>query len=108
MKTSFFSLKIHKVLSVAAAALLGTVLAVDRAFAAELLVYTALEAEELKPLQDAFRKEHPDITIKWVRDSTGIITAKVLAEKDNPKADLFYGTSATSLLVADSLGLLTP
>ncbi len=108
MKTSFFSLKIHKVLSVAAAALLGTVLAVDRAFAAELLVYTALEAEELKPLQDAFRKEHPDITIKWVRDSTGIITAKILAEKDNPKADLFYGTSATSLLVADSLGLLTP
>ena len=108
MKTSFFSLKIHKVLSVAAAALLGTVLAVDRTFAAELLVYTALEAEELKPLQDAFRKEHPDITIKWVRDSTGIITAKVLAEKDNPKADLFYGTSATSLLVADSLGLLTP
>ena len=108
MKTSFFSLKIHKVLSVAAAALLGTVLAVDRAFAAELLVYTALEAEELKPLQDAFRKEHPDITIKWVRDSTGIITAKILAEKDNPKADIFYGTSATSLLVADSLGLLTP
>jgi iron(III) transport system substrate-binding protein len=108
MKTSFFSLQIHKVLSVAAAALLGTVLVVDRTFAAELLVYTALEAEELKPLQDAFRKEHPDITIKWVRDSTGIITAKILAEKDNPKADLFYGTSATSLLVADSLGLLTP
>ena len=108
MKTSFFSLQIHKVLSVAAAALLGTVLVVDRAFAAELLVYTALEAEELKPLQDAFRKEHPDITIKWVRDSTGIITAKILAEKDNPKADIFYGTSATSLLVADSLGLLTP
>ncbi|MFQ5937545.1 MAG: putative 2-aminoethylphosphonate ABC transporter substrate-binding protein [Acidiferrobacterales bacterium] len=108
MKTSCISLKIHKVLSVAAAALLGTVLAVDRAFATELLVYTALEAEELRPLQNAFRKEHPDIKINWVRDSTGIITAKILAEKSNPKADIFYGTSATSLLVADSLGLLEP
>jgi len=73
-----------------------------------LTVYTALEAEELEPLRKAFRADYPDIDIQWVRDSTGIITAKVLAEKDNPRADIFYGTSATSLLVADSLGLLMP
>ena len=108
MKTNCISLKIHKGLAVAAAALLGTVLAVDRAFAAELLVYTALGAEELEPLRRAFRKDYPDIDINWGRDSTDIITNKVLAEKGNPKADIFYGTSATSLLVADSLGLLAP
>ncbi len=45
-----------------------------------LTVYTALEAEELEPLRKAFRAEHPDIDIAWVRDSTGIITAKILAE----------------------------
>lgn len=73
-----------------------------------LTVYTALEAEELEPLRQGFRKEYPDIDITWVRDSTGIITARMLAEKDNPRADIFYGTSATSLLVIDELGLLLP
>lgn len=106
MKNNF---QIAKVLSLAVVALLVTVSGTSRAIAATTLtVYTALEAEELEPLRKAFRAEHPDIDINWVRDSTGIITAKVLAEKDNPQADIFYGTSATSLLVADSLGLLMP
>ncbi len=75
-----------------------------------LTVYTALEAEELEPLRKAFVAEYPDIDIDWVRDSTGIITAKILAEIDagNPKADIFLGTSATSLLVVDGLGMLLP
>ena len=73
-----------------------------------LTVYTALEADELAPLRKAFRAENPDIDINWVRDSTGIITAKILAEKDNPQADVFMGTSATSLLLVDRLGLLLP
>jgi len=30
----------------------------------------------------------PTIEIKWVRDSTGVITAKLLAEKANPQADV--------------------
>lgn len=53
------------------------------AFAAktELTVYTALEAEQLKTYKEAFEKANPDVEIKWVRDSTGIITAKLLAEK---------------------------
>jgi iron(III) transport system substrate-binding protein len=75
-----------------------------------LTVYTALEAEELEPLRKAFVAEYPDLDIAWVRDSTGIITAKILAEIDagNPKADIFLGTSATSLLVVDSKGMLLP
>jgi iron(III) transport system substrate-binding protein len=101
--------KIFNLLSGLAVVLLATVVATGTAVAATTLtVYTAIEAEELEPVRKAFRKEYPDIDINWVRDSTGIITAKVLAEKDNPRADIFYGTSATSLLVADSLGLLMP
>jgi iron(III) transport system substrate-binding protein len=93
----------------ALASAMGALFMVSTAWAeTTLTVYTALEAEELEPLRKAFRRENPDIDIEWVRDSTGIITAKVLAEKDNPRADLFYGTSATSLLVADELGLLDP
>ncbi len=94
------------IIAVAAVALLaGSALAKTT-----LTVYTALEAEELEPLRKAFVAEYPDLDIAWVRDSTGIITAKILAEIDagNPKADIFLGTSATSLLVVDSKGMLLP
>ena len=50
----------------------------------QLLVYTALETDQLKAYQEGFNRVHPDIEIKWVRDSTGVITAKLLAEKANP------------------------
>ena len=55
-----------------------------------LTVYTALEADQIKAYQAAFEKANPDIKIQWVRDSTGIITAKLLAEKNNPKADAIW------------------
>jgi len=45
----------------------------------ELLVYTALETDQIKAYEDAFYKANPDVGIKWVRDSTGVITAKLLA-----------------------------
>ncbi len=69
------------------------------AFAAktELTVYTALEAEQLKTYKEAFEKANPDVEIKWVRDSTGIITAKLLAEKARPQADASWGLAASSL-----------
>ena len=51
-----------------------------------LNVYTALETDQLKAYQEAFNKQHPDIEIKWTRDSTGIITAKLLAEKGKGRA----------------------
>ena len=73
--------------------------AATNAMSAELTVYTAVEAEDLKRYADAFNADHPDITINWVRDSTGVITAKLLAEKDNPQADVIWGLAATSLLL---------
>ncbi|MHA1566225.1 MAG: putative 2-aminoethylphosphonate ABC transporter substrate-binding protein, partial [Alphaproteobacteria bacterium] len=44
----------------------------------------------------------------WVRDSTGIITAKLLAEKNNPQADVVWGLAATSLLLMKAEGMLEP
>ena len=77
------------------------------AFAAtELTVYTAFEAEDLRRYAKNFNVDHPDIKIKWVRDSTGIVTAKLLAEKNNPQADVVWGLAATSLLLLKSEGML--
>jgi iron(III) transport system substrate-binding protein len=63
----------------------------------QLLVYTALETDQLKAYQEGFNKSNPDIELKWVRDSTGVITAKLLAEKSNPQADAVMGVAASSL-----------
>lgn len=74
----------------------------------QLTVYTALETDQLKAYQVAFEKANPNIEIVWVRDSTGIVTAKLLAEKSNPKADVVMGLAATSLGVLDAEGMLVP
>jgi iron(III) transport system substrate-binding protein len=74
----------------------------------QLLVYTALEDEAMKPYKDAFEKANPDIEIRWVRDSTGAVTAKLLAEKSNPRADVVLGLAASSLTLLDLQGMLMP
>jgi len=74
----------------------------------QLLVYTALETDQIKAYQEGFNKTHPDIELKWVRDSTGVITAKLLAEKANPQADVVMGVAASSLALLDKQGMLEP
>jgi iron(III) transport system substrate-binding protein len=74
----------------------------------ELTVYSAIEAEDLERYAATFNEDHPDIKINWVRDSTGVITAKLLAEKNNPQADVVWGLAATSLLVLKTEGMLEP
>lgn len=73
-----------------------------------LNVYTALETDQLKAYQEAFNKHHPDIEIRWTRDSTGIITAKLLAEKNKPVADVIMGVAASSMVVFDRENMLQP
>lgn len=74
----------------------------------ELNIYTAFEDDQIADYLEEFQELYPDVTINITRDSTGIITAKLLAEKANPMADLVWGLSATSLLVLESEGMLEP
>ena len=93
-----------------AAVIAGCALLAQSSFAekTQLLVYTALETDQLKAYEQGFNKEYPDIEIKWVRDSTGVITAKLLAEKANPQADVVMGVAASSLALLDTNGMLIP
>jgi iron(III) transport system substrate-binding protein len=74
----------------------------------EITVYTALEDENVTEYLADFNSKYPDIKVNIVRESTGIITAKLLAEKSNPVADAVWGTAASSLLVLDNEGMLEP
>ncbi|MBD2304463.1 putative 2-aminoethylphosphonate ABC transporter substrate-binding protein [Chroococcidiopsis sp. FACHB-1243] len=78
------------------------------ASASTITVYTALEDDQIKEYLALFQKEHPDLKVNIVRDSTGVVTAKLLAEKDNPRADAVWGLAASSLLIADQQGILAP
>ena len=73
-----------------------------------LTVYTSIDKEQLQPLKDAFEAANPGITISWFQDSAGIITARYLAEKNNPVADAIYGLPVSSLVTFKKAGLLEP
>lgn len=80
----------------------------QKADSGEITVYTALEDEQVSDYLAKFNETYPDITVNVVRESTGIITAKLIAEKDNPQADLVWGTAASSMMVLDDMGALEP
>jgi iron(III) transport system substrate-binding protein len=65
--------------------------------AQEVIVYTSYEKEDLAPYKAAFEKDVPGIAIRWVHDANGVITARLLAEKANPRADAVWGVAASSL-----------
>jgi len=100
-----------KLLRLCAAALpaLGLIAADATAQAkTSLLVYTAIETDAMKLYKSAFEKANPNIEIRWVRDSTGVITAKLLSEKANPQADVVLGVAASSLALLAQEGMLQP
>ena len=74
----------------------------------DITVYTALEDEQVSEYLAVFNQKYPNIKVNVVRESTGTITAKLLAEKDNPQADLIWGTAASSLMVLDHQKMLEP
>jgi iron(III) transport system substrate-binding protein len=100
---------LRRVLMAGAAAVLALAGgAADAQQKSRVTVYTALESDQLQPYKQAFETDNPDIDIQWVRESTGVITSRFLAEKDNPRADVIWGLAVTSLILFDKAGLIHP
>ena len=95
-------------LALLGAAALAATLAVAPASAqrTKLTLYTAIENDQLGPFKQAIEAAVPEVEVVWVRDSTGVITARFLAEKDNPRADIVLGLAVTSLIAFEKAGLL--
>lgn len=74
----------------------------------ELTVYTAIESDDLAKYAARFNQDHPEIKINWVRDSTGVVTARLVAEKNRPQADVVWGLAASSLMILGEEGMLLP
>lgn len=71
-----------------------------------LNIYTTTEDEYIDSYINGFNEKYPDIKLNIVRDSTGVITSKLLAEKENPQADVIWDLAATSLVKIDKTGML--
>jgi len=93
----------------ASLALLALLLLVTPSFAKDtVVVYTAIEPEQVTEYMKSANKALPNIEVKMLRLSTGDISARFMAEKDNMQADVIWGTAATNMLVFKNAGLLEP
>ena len=73
-----------------------------------LQVYSTLEVENIADFKKAFEAENRDVEIVWLRDSTGIVTAKILAEQNAQRGDAIWGLAVTSTMQLKERGLLEP
>lgn len=94
--------------TLSAITVLSSLLATPVFASEEVVVYTAFETDMLAKYKTAFEADNPDIDIKWIRDSTGIMTAKLLAERNNPRADVVWGLAGSSMALLKNYGVLKP
>ncbi|PPR62191.1 MAG: Iron deficiency-induced protein A [Alphaproteobacteria bacterium MarineAlpha4_Bin2] len=65
--------------------------------ATPLSVYTAISPAEMSRISKIFSTVRPDIELRWVRNSTGRILARLRYEISQPKADIVWGVAASAL-----------
>lgn len=73
-----------------------------------VVVYTTYEQDEAIRYIDELKREIPSLEVRWLRLSTGELAARVLAERDNPQADVIWGLAVTRLIPLAQQGVLEP
>jgi iron(III) transport system substrate-binding protein len=73
-----------------------------------VVIYTAIENEQIAEYRKSYEKVLPNLDVKMLRFSTGDISARFMAEKDNMQADLIWGVATTNMLQFKQAGLLEP
>ncbi|HET8578161.1 MAG TPA: putative 2-aminoethylphosphonate ABC transporter substrate-binding protein, partial [Methylomirabilota bacterium] len=73
-----------------------------------VVIYTAIENEQIAEYRKSYEKALPNLDVKMLRFSTGDISARFMAEKDNMQADIIWGVAATNMLQFKQAGLLVP
>ena len=91
-----------------ATSVLASMMLTGTVSAGTLMVYSSTDADNLKYYMDEFQKDNPDIKVNIVRESTGTLAAKMMAEKDNPQADVLFEMAATVALNMEAAGMFHP
>jgi iron(III) transport system substrate-binding protein len=78
----------------------------QNALAETLTVYSAMEPDQVREYTDAFEKANPDIKLEIIRASTGIMAARIFAERETPRADVIWRLSNFHLIRMGKLDML--
>ena len=97
MKNSFFTL------SLAAIALAGTTQIAQAE--GRLTVYCSAQGDWCQKAAETFGKKY-DVKVSMTRNGSGSTYAKILAEKENPRGDVWYGGTLDPHSQAGVNGLL--
>lgn len=73
-----------------------------------LTVYSTLIPEHIAEFKKAFEAENPDIEITWIRESTGVVAARIVASGERQQADAIWGLAVTTVSDIKKRGLLDP
>src|SRR5256885_16150462 len=73
-----------------------------------VVIYTAIEPEQVTDYMKAVNKTLPNLEVKMLRLSTGDISARFMAEKDNMQADVIWGVAATNMTAFKNARVLQP
>ena len=74
----------------------------------KVVIYTSLENEEVVDYLKYAKQELPGLDIQAIRLSTGELGARMLAEKDNPQADVIWGWAVTNMAGFVKEGMIEP
>lgn len=85
-----------------------TALLADNQGRVELNAYGSIEPDEVAEWVKAFEDDNPGIKLNLIRGSTGDLTARILAERSAPKADVIWRLANTSLILFSAAGMLLP
>lgn len=84
----------------------GTAMGQDKA-TGRLTMYGSTQEMSVRHIAETFTKE-TGIKVDWIRMSTGETLNRIRAERNNPRASIWYAGPGTAHLVAVSEGLLQP
>lgn len=74
----------------------------------ELNVLCTPQVKWCEGMKAEFEKANPDVTVNFVRMSSGEALARMRAEKDNPQFDIWWGGPVDGFVAAAADGLLEP
>lgn len=80
--------------------------AAEQQASTELNVLCTPQVQWCEGMKAEFEKEHPDITVNFVRMSSGESLTRLRNEKDNPQFDIWWGGPIDSFIAAKDEGLL--
>lgn len=74
----------------------------------EITIYTPMGTDRTSPYLRVFQAKYPNIQVDLITLSTSEVLNRLLAEREEPQADVIWGLSATTMALAQWDDLLTP